>query len=203
MTNLNKTLSWPLTAHPGISSKNIQSKAIKTASLDHITKPSVLSSSPPECLLCRYETSWNEEKETQWPVLWIRKKKNCRGGREGARWELAADCLCNALPSAIGWARRPQMSAHFMQTFHFSPAAIATETKPPQQLCYCWPSANGCLVPGWSGVGGVVNKGEALWDEHCCTDKVVKEGDGFVFICHTATELNPSTFGTANVLVRF
>lgn len=28
----------------------------------------------------------------------------------------------------------------------------------------------------WSGVGGVVNKGEALlWDEHCYTDKVVKE----------------------------
>lgn len=63
-----------------------------------------------------------------------------------------------------------------MQTFHFSPAAIATETKPPQQLCYCWTSANGCLVPRWSGVGGVVNKGEVLlWDEHCCTDKVVKE----------------------------
>lgn len=38
------------------------------------------------------------------------------------------------------------MSAHFMQTFHCSPAAIATETKPPQQLCYCWMAAKG--VPG-------------------------------------------------------
>lgn len=145
--NSNKTLSWPPTAQPSQSNKNIQSQAIKTASLDHITKPSVLSSSPPECLLCRYETSWNEEKETQWPVLWERKKKS-RGGGEGTRWELAADCLCNALHSAIGRARRPRMSACFMQTFHFSPAAIATETKPPQQLCYCWTLAKGCLVPG-------------------------------------------------------
>lgn len=125
------------------ASASIRSQAIKTASLDHITKPSVLSSSPPECLLCRYETSWNEEKETQWPVR--RKKGKGREG-EGTRWELAVDRLCNVLCSAIGWARRPRMSAHFMQTFHCSPAAIATETKPPQQLCYCWMAAKG--VPG-------------------------------------------------------
>lgn len=150
--NSKKTLSWPPTAQLSESNKTIQSQAIKTASLDHITKPSVLFSNPPECLLCRYETSWNEEKETQWPVLRERKKNRREG--EGTRWELAVDCLCNALHSAIGRARHPRMSAHFMQTFHYSPAAIATETKPPQQLCYCWIVAKGCLVPGWSGAGG-------------------------------------------------
>lgn len=71
------------------------------------------------------------------------KKKRKRREGEGTRWELAVDRLCNVLCSAIGWARRPRMSAHFMQTFHCSRAAIATETKPPQQLCYCWMAAKG------------------------------------------------------------
>lgn len=68
--NFNKTLSWPPTGQPRESNKKTQSQAIKTASLDHITKPSVPSSSPPECLLCRYETSWSEEEETQRPLLY-------------------------------------------------------------------------------------------------------------------------------------
>lgn len=151
--NFNKTLSWPPKAQPSESNKNIQSQAIKTASLDHITKPSVLSSSPPECLLWN-KLEWRERNPVACAVRKKKKKKRSRRGGEGTRWELAADCLCNALHSAIGRARRPRMSAHFMQTFHSSPAAIATETKPLQQLCYCWTRAKGRLVPGWSGPGG-------------------------------------------------
>lgn len=86
----------------------IHSQAIKTASLDHITQPSVLSSSPPECLLCRYETSWNEEKETQWPLLRERqkKKKKERGGggnqmRTSSRLSLQCPPICH------WWSRTP------------------------------------------------------------------------------------------------
>ncbi len=186
--NSNKTLSWPPTAQPSESNKNIQSQAIKTASLDHITKPSVLSSSPPECLLCRYETSWNEEKETQWPVLWERKKKKSRGG--GGPDENWQPTVSVSLRSAIGRARRPRTSAHFMQTFHSSPAAIATETKPP-------PTAVLLLGPGQGALGGGVEW--ARWVEwlmraklfpgthiHCCTDKVVKEEAA---LCSFVTQL--------------
>lgn len=105
----NKTLSWPPTDQSSASNKNNQSQAIKTASLDHITKQSVLSSSPPKCLLCRYETSWNEEKETQWPVLREREKKQRRGRvnqmRTGSRLSLQCPPLCHwsrQTPSNVG-----------------------------------------------------------------------------------------------------
>lgn len=133
----NKLQKRSLSCPPTLPVRASGARLLKTASLDHITKPSVLSSSPPECLLCRYETGWNEEKETQWPV----RRKRREGER--TRWELAVDRPCNVLCSAIGWARRPRMSARFMQTFQSGPAAIATETKPPQQLCYCWMAAKG------------------------------------------------------------
>lgn len=65
--------------------KRIHSRAFKPASLDHITQRGVPSSSPPKSLSCRYETSWTEEKGTQWPLLRGReggknKRKRERGG---------------------------------------------------------------------------------------------------------------------------
>lgn len=149
-----KTLSWPPTAQPSESNKKIQSKAIKTASLDHITKPSVLSSSPQSASCAVTKQAGMKRKKPSGLCCKKGKKREEEEGRERTRWELAADCLCNAFLSATGRAWRPQMSPRFMQTFHSDPAAIATETKPPQQLCYCWTQAKGCLVPGWSGAGG-------------------------------------------------
>lgn len=163
--NSNKTLSWPPTVQPSQSNKNIQSQAIKTASLDHITaKCSLLQPSRVPLVPLWNKLEWRERN----PVACaVRKGKKGKRGGEGTRWELAADCLCNALHSAIGRARRPCMSAHFIQTFHYSPAAIATETKPPQQLCYCWTLAKG--VPGAEVERGrwvewLIRRGTSLWD---------------------------------------
>lgn len=135
--------------------QHIHSQAIKTASLDHITQPSVLSSSPSECLSCRYETSWIGEKETRWPFL--REREGKIEKKEGARepdecWQSAV--RVKPRRSVIGPARHPPTSARFVQTFHYSLVAIATETKPSQPLCYCWSLAKGCLMQGWSGAGG-------------------------------------------------
>lgn len=52
----------------------------------------------------------------------------------------------------------------------------------------------GCLVLGGVGqVGGVVNKGDALlWDEHCYTDKVVKEEMALCyFVIHQQNRIHP------------
>lgn len=85
------------------------------------------------------------------------------------------------------------MSARFMQTFQSTPAAIATETKPPQQLCYCWTWARKGVLGGVGQVGGVVNKGDALlWDEHCYTDMVVKEEMALCyFVIHQQNRIHP------------
>lgn len=79
------------------------------------------------------------------------------------------------------------MSAHFMQTFHCSPAAIATETKPPQQLCYCWMAAKGVPGAGLERARWVewLIRSKLLYENaHCYADKVVKEE---VFVCHSRT----------------
>jgi len=47
-----KTLSWLSTPQPSEFNKTFPSQAIKTATLDIITKPRVLSSSPPQYCLC-------------------------------------------------------------------------------------------------------------------------------------------------------
>lgn len=162
--NSNKTLSWPPTAQPRESNKNIQSQAIKTASLDHITKPSVLSSSPPECLLYRYETSWNEEKETQWPVLWERKNKKVveEGEREpDENWQPTV----SVMPSTLPLVEPDALECQLTSCKHSTPV----QRPSPRKLSLL----NSCVIAGprprgawcWGGVGqvgGVVNKGEAL-----------------------------------------
>lgn len=107
----------------------------------------------------------------------------------GENWQQTR--LCNVLSFALGRARHPQMSAYFIQTFHFSPAAIATETKPPRQLCYCWSSAKGCSMLRWSEVDGMVNKDKApAWHEH----RLVREESAL------SLERNPPTFGADHCL---
>lgn len=140
-----KTLEVGPAASPSDFSKNVQRKAIKTASLDHITKPSVLSCSPPECLLYCYETSWIEEKETQWPVL--------RGKKDGSRGkgnQMRAGSPVSLMPSTLCyWCRKCQL-------------ALCKHSSPVQ-----WPSPrklsllNSCVIAGlrptsawwWGGVG--------------------------------------------------
>lgn len=132
--------SRPAAAQPRWKQR-IHSRAIKPASLDHITQPAVPSSSPLESLSCRYETSWIEEKGTHWPLQRGREgnKRKREGGVGGRRRE--PDECWQPVRSVIGPVRHPPTSALFVQTFHCSPAAIATETKPSQPRCCCWSRA--------------------------------------------------------------
>lgn len=123
-------------------------------------------------------------------------KKGKRREGEGTRWELAVDRLCNVLCSTIGWARHPRMSAHFMQTFHCSPAAIATETKPPQQLCYCWMAAKGEPGAGLERARWVewLIRSKLLYEMHIVTQiRESRKRCSFVIVAVR----NPSAFSTA------
>lgn len=99
-----------------------------------------------------------------------------KGKKEGERE--ADECWQSAVPAkplrpVIGPAPHPPTSARFVQTFHYSLVAIATETKPSRPLCYCWSLANGCPMQGWSGAGG--RKGLIRVKLLRETDKAVEE----------------------------
>lgn len=139
-TNSKKSLSCP----PTVPVRASGAKLLKTASLDHITKPSVLSSSPPECLLCRYETSWNEEKETQWPVRRKKRGKEERAREPDENWQSTVSVMSWAQPLAEPGALECQLTS----CKHSSAVRLPS----PQRLSLL----NSCVIAGWQPRGSPV-----------------------------------------------
>lgn len=72
---------------------------MKTASLAHITKPSVPSSGPPVCLWHCNATNWNKEKETQEPELKEKRQREKKEeGEPDENWQPSISVMPCALP---------------------------------------------------------------------------------------------------------
>lgn len=151
--NSNKTLSWPPTVQPSQSNKNIQSQAIKTASLDHITaKCSLLQPSRVPLVPLWNKLEWRERNPVACAVR-KGKKKEKEGEREpDENWQPTVSVMPSTRLLVEPDALACQLTSYKHSTTVQRPLPRKLSLLNSCVIAGPWPK--GCLVPRWSGAGG-------------------------------------------------